>query len=157
MTSIDPLAPLAPADRGAAVALLAAQFAEHAIALDEARLDAAVAGLVDSPGRGAVLLARAEAQPVGLATLAYTWSLEHGGLVAWLDELYVVPARRGAGLGRALVERAVAYVLAQGCLALELEVDHEHARAERLYQRCGFVRLPRSRWVRPLGVPRGDP
>ncbi|HEU4536646.1 MAG TPA: GNAT family N-acetyltransferase [Polyangiaceae bacterium] len=154
MTSIEPLA---PADRGAAVALLAAQFAEHAIALDEARLVDALAGLVDSPGRGAVLLARVEAQPVGLAALTYTWSLERGGLVAWLDELYVVPARRGAGLGRALLDRAVTHALAQGCLALELEVDHGHARAERLYQRSGFVRLPRTRWVRPFGAPGGDP
>lgn len=147
---------LAPTDRDVAVTLLAAQFAEHAIGLDEARLDAAMAGLVGSPGRGAVLLARADAQPAGLATLAYTWSLEHGGLVAWLDELYVVPAWRGAGLGRALIERAVTQARTQGCLAIELEVDHEHARAERLYERSGFVRLPRTRWVQRFGVPGGD-
>ena len=34
-------------------------------------------------------------------------------------------------------------------LALELEVDAEHHRAERLYERAGFTRLPRRRfWLR---------
>src|SRR5579872_5729184 len=45
--------------------------------------------------------------PVGLAYLAYTWTLEHGGQSAWLDELYVVPGERSRGVGTALLRAAL--------------------------------------------------
>ena len=85
-------------------------------------------------------------KPVGLAALSYTWTLEHGGLVAWLDELYVVPERRCTQLGTALLDASRDVALGAGCAALELEVDSEHRRAESLYRRAGFVPLARSRW-----------
>lgn len=89
---------------------------------------------------------------MGVAILATTWTVEHGGLVAWLDELYVVPERRGLGIGQSLLSHAVAEAKALGCLAVELEVDEAHARAENLYARNGFGRLPRRRWALPLAT-----
>jgi len=138
--------------RPAAVRLLQAQFEEHLIALSPERLEAAVASLIEMPERGALLLARDGDDPVGLAVLAYTWTLEHGGLVAWLDELYVIPERRGEGLGAALLARALELSSGEGCTAVELEVDAEHRRAETLYRRAGFEPLARSRWSRRLAA-----
>jgi GNAT superfamily N-acetyltransferase len=137
-----------------AVGLLASQFEEHQIALPRSRLESALAGLIDPEGYGAVLVAREAGRPVGLAALSYLWTLEHGGRAAWLDELYVVPERRSAGVGAALLERAAEVARAAGCFTIDLEVDREHQRAERLYERTGFVRLPRSRWVWRLAPPR---
>jgi len=131
------------------VRLLAAQFLEHDIALDAPELREGVRGLLADAGRGAVLLAD-DPDPVGVAVLAYTWTLEHGGLVAWLDELFVVPHHRGRGTGRALLLRALEVARDHGCRAVDLEVDAEHTRAERLYQREGFAVLPRKRWARRL-------
>ena len=37
-----------------------------------------------------------------------------------------------------------------GCIALDLEVDAGHETAERLYERTGFKRHQRVRWVRML-------
>lgn len=136
--------------RAAALRLLQAQFAEHAIALPAERLEAAVASLIEMPERGALLLALDADEPIGLAVVGFTWTLEHGGLVAWLDELYVVPARRGKGLGAALLARAVEHSTGAGCAAIELEVDVGHRRAENLYRRAGFEPLARSRWSRRL-------
>jgi GNAT superfamily N-acetyltransferase len=136
-------------DLDAAVRLLAAQFGEHDIALDAPELLEGVRGLTFDAGRGAVLIA-SDPEPVGVAVLAYTWTLEHGGLVAWLDELFVVPQHRGRGTGRALLRQAVEVARENGCRAVELEVDLEHARAERLYQREGFAVLPRRRWAKRL-------
>jgi len=113
-------------------------------------VEAAVDGLIEMPERGALLLASDADEPVGLAVVGYTWTLEHGGLVAWLDELYVVPARRGKGLGGTLLARAVEHSTGAGCTAIELEVDAEHRRAENLYRRAGFEPLARSRWSRRL-------
>jgi GNAT superfamily N-acetyltransferase len=139
------------ADTNAVVTLLAEQFREHGIGLGAEKLGEAVRGLVSDPARGAVVLARASApEPVGVAVLAYTWTLEHGGLVAWLDELFVAPAFRGRGIGRALLLRALDVARENGCRAVELEVDSDHGRAEHLYQREGFAMLARKRWAKRL-------
>lgn len=140
-------------DTSAVCTLLQGQFSEHRIALAPDTLRAAVEGLVKVPLRGVVLLAREGNADVGIGVLATTWTLEHGGLVAWLDELYVVPARRGYGIGSALLERAREVAREQGCIALELEVDAAHSRAARLYERTGFRRLERSRWSLRLAPP----
>ena len=136
-----------------ALPLLAAQFAEHGIALTGAELEQALAGLVDTEPeepRGLVLVARDDGHPVGIAVLAYTWTLEHGGFVAWLDELYVIPERRGAGIGTELLEAALSHARAAGCRALDLEVDADHERVVSLYQRHGFERLGRARFAKRL-------
>jgi GNAT superfamily N-acetyltransferase len=136
-----------------AVSLLASQFEEHHIELSAEKLGSALLGLIGPDGYGAVLLAREAGRPVGLAALSYLWTLEHGGIAAWLDELYVVPDRRGHGVGSALLERAAMVAREAGCSTIDLEVDREHQRAEGLYERAGFVRLPRSRWVWRLPDP----
>ena len=89
------------------MALLSAQFAEHAIAPSDAELTEAVRVLLSERERGMVLLATESTAAIGVAVLAFTWTLEHAGQVAWLDELYVVPERRGQGVGGALLERAI--------------------------------------------------
>jgi GNAT superfamily N-acetyltransferase len=131
------------------IALLGAQFKEHRIALSLDDLSKAVRGLISDEGRGTLLVAH-DPEPIGVAVLAYTWTLEHGGLVAWLDELFVLPEHRGRGIGRALLRRALEVAKEKGCRAVDLEVDSEHAEAERLYRREGFVSLPRRRWARRL-------
>jgi GNAT superfamily N-acetyltransferase len=93
---------------------------------------------------------RESGQIVGLAAISLAWTLEHGGKSAWLDELYVLPECRGRGVGRALLGQAVAAARELGCAAMDLEVDRDHSRAERLYRRAGFQPLPRSRWVKSL-------
>ncbi len=143
-----------PKDNAKAVRLLQAQFDEHQIPLSAERLDRAVARLIEMPEHGALLLALDSGVPVGLAALSYTWTLEHGGLVAWLDELYVVPERRGQGLGTALLVAARKVATDAGCAAIELEVDATHRRAENLYHRAGFEPLRRARWSLSLASSR---
>lgn len=132
---------------GRALPLVQAQYREHRISLPAA-LAEALRGLL--PRRGALLLASEAGADIGVAALSYTWTLERGGKVAWLDELYVVPGRRGEGIGRTLLRRALREARAQGCRALELEVVRGHGRAANLYLREGFTDLRRNRYSRPL-------
>ena len=108
------------------------------IPLASERLAHAVDGLLADPTRGRILVAREEGEAVGVAWVSFTWSLEHGGRTAWLEELYVVPARRGRGLGTTLVEAVAELARGAGCAAIDLEVEESHARAARLYERTGF-------------------
>lgn len=131
------------------MSLLGVQFQEHGIDLPPEALRAAVLGLLADPSRGAVLVAY-DPDPIGVAVLAYTWTLEHGGRVAWLDELFVAAHHRDRGVGRAMLRRALQIAAAAGCRAVDLEVDTEHERAEHLYEREGFRRLSRRRWARAV-------
>jgi GNAT superfamily N-acetyltransferase len=131
----------------AACELLRAQFREHGIALDDRLISAGINGHLSDEARGAVLLAREAGVFLGLAILALTWTVEHGGRVAWLEELYVVPSRRNGGIGKLLLDHALQTARSLGCRAVDLEVDVEHARAEHLYERAGFRRLQRGRWT----------
>jgi GNAT superfamily N-acetyltransferase len=135
------------ADLDTVVELLCAQLEEHHIDTPRPAVASAIEGLLAVPARGFVLLAR---PALGVAYVSYIWALEHGGLSAWLEELYVVPAERDRGLGTALLAAVIARCRAAGCAALDLEITEDHARAARLYARHGFAALPRARWVRRL-------
>jgi ribosomal protein S18 acetylase RimI-like enzyme len=137
------IAPITRAEQSDAEALLRAQLAEHDIPLSAAGITRAVAEIFIRPERGAILLAKCGATSIGMAFLTYSWTPEIGGLNAWLEELYVLPAHRGHGVGTQLVQAALAHARAHGCAAVDLEVEHSHARAANLYSRLGFNELPR--------------
>lgn len=142
--------PVTAADRGAVVALMLAQFREHDIGLDGAGVQRAVDGVLQQPEWGRLLLATHAGTPVGFAALSFIWTYEHGGRAVWLEELYVEPAQRGRGIGRMLLQSAYRVAAQAGAIAMDLEVDVAHRRAEHLYEREGFVRLNRARWSRRL-------
>jgi GNAT superfamily N-acetyltransferase len=142
--------PATPADLDPVTELLAAQLHEHDIPIDRADLEFAADGILRVPERGFVLLALRDGAAVGVACVSFSWTVERGGTVAWLDELYVVPSMREHGIGNELLARVITTARAEGCRAVELEVETSHARAEHLYRRHGFTDLPRRRWTRPL-------
>lgn len=142
--------PAAAADTAALCDLLARQLAEHDLPTGPGRVGPAVAGILADAGRGFLLVARAEGEVVGVSYVALIWSLEHGGQASWLEELYVLPAWRGRGVGAGLLRASLAAARDLGCVMMDLEVTADHARAARLYDREGFTALDRGRWVRPL-------
>ena len=100
--------------------------------------------------RGFILMARENGRVVGVAYVATILSMEHCGPVAWLEELYVTPDCRHRGIGAALITAVLKQAREAGIVAIDLEVDEAHSRAISLYQRFGFRRLERSRWVKEL-------
>jgi ribosomal protein S18 acetylase RimI-like enzyme len=56
-----------------------------------------------------------------------------------IDGLAVSPRAQGRGVGRQLVEAAVAAAAQQGATKVTLRVLAPNASARRLYERCGFV------------------
>jgi ribosomal protein S18 acetylase RimI-like enzyme len=128
--------------------LLRDQFAEHQIELSEGDLRKAVLEVLQNDRLGFVLIAREAKRAIGAACISFAWTLEHGGKSAWLDELYVLPAYRRRGVGTALLREVIGVAGEMGCAAIDLEVEHNHRQAERLYQREGFEVLDRRRWVK---------
>jgi GNAT superfamily N-acetyltransferase len=147
------IGPAGQSDREAILKLLARQFVELEIPLPAEKLAAGVDGVLADGRRGSFLLARRGDEPVAVAYLNFQWSLEHGGLSAWLEELFVLPEHRGSGLGRELLLAACAQAADRGCAAVDLEVEEMHPRAARLYEREGFLAHRRARWVKRLTPP----
>ena len=57
-----------------------------------------------------------------------------------LYDLFVTPAARGTGAGRALMETAEAYARAQGAARLQLQTAKTNTIGQSLYESCGWKR-----------------
>jgi GNAT superfamily N-acetyltransferase len=77
--------------------------------------------------------------PDGFALFRLRPSLWADRLEAYLEELYVVPPRRGEGLGRALLEAAMQAVREAGAIRMDLCTGETDRAARALYESCGFT------------------
>jgi len=137
------------ADRADLLRLLGEQMREHHIDITPERLAGGVdSGLQGEHGR--FLVARVGDRLVGVAYYSFAWPLEAGGLVVWLEELYVDPSSRDRGTGNQLVEAVIAIARAAGALAVDLEVEESQRRVESLYGRHGFRPHTRRHWTLTL-------
>lgn len=93
-------------------------------------------------GRFLALLARDESGPaMGVLTLSASFALYAGGEYGVIGEMYVQPGSRGQGIGRALLEEAVAIARERGWLRLDVTgpTDDPGRRVARFYEGLGFA------------------
>jgi len=88
---------------------------------------------------GEVIVLLAGSGPDGFAQLRFRPSVIRDGLDAYLEELYVAPAQRGQGLGRALLEAAMEECRRLGATRIELGTSEDDAAARGLYESAGFI------------------
>ena len=146
------IAPAAPADLPAVHALIRG-LADYERLTDlctgsEAELGEALFG--DRPA-AEVLLARVDGTVAGFALFFPTFStfLARRGL--WLEDLFVVPAMRGRGVGRALLAAVAGVAHARGCGRFEWAVLDWNAPAIGFYEGLGATLMPEWRLARVTG------
>lgn len=88
-------------------------------------------------GEMTVLLAGAG--PDGLAALRLRTAIWTGRPEAHLQELYVVPALRGGGIGRALLEASMRAAREAGATGIDLNTGETDTAARALYESAGFT------------------
>ena len=76
--------------------------------------------------------------PDGLAVLRFRDAIWSSGRECYLAELYVTPARRGNGLGRALMRAALREARDRGADTMDIGVDEPDLAARHLYESLGF-------------------
>jgi len=110
------------------------------------RLRVLVAALIDDPSEGLQLIARDSdnGTPLGFATIYWTWQTLYAARVGVLNDLFVVPASRGTGTGRALIERCRELCRERGAEKLVWETAPHNATAQRLYDGIGSEK---STWL----------
>lgn len=88
-------------------------------------------------------------RPAGYALLAKTFSQEAGGMVIWIEEIYIRPEFRSKGLGKEFF----AYLhenMDESVVRLRLETEFENTKAKKLYANLGFEELEYAQMVKDL-------
>lgn len=127
-----------PEDLDRLVPLVAAFHAEEGITQDETTRRNALMPLLEGSPLGAIYIIGPTRAPVGYIVLTFGWTVEFGGMDAFVDEFFIRPAVRGRGMGSETLLTLSRMLGQAGVRALHLEVDHENETAKRLYARTGF-------------------
>lgn len=96
--------------------------------------------LLSSPA-SAVFLAWRDAKAVGIATVTTSVGLEYG-LSAEMEDLYVLPSERSAGIAHALIAEVITWCKDKGVSAILVTVTPEGEKKHKLlefYQQQGFA------------------
>ncbi len=86
----------------------------------------------------------------GYALVSKSFSPEAGGPIAWVEELYVLPAFQGRGLGGGFLREFEA-ANAGKYARIRLEIEDANTGAARLYARLGFEPLGYRQLCKDLG------
>jgi len=84
-----------------------------------------------------VIIAKLDRAPVGFALFFTTFSTFAGRRGIWLEDLFVLPQNRRAGIGRALLRAVAAIALRRKCGRLEWSVLDWNEPAIKLYRKLG--------------------
>ncbi|MFF5972777.1 GNAT family N-acetyltransferase [Streptomyces sp. NPDC012769] len=138
------LRPATRADLPAVLALLADEerVVDPATVTVTAAYERAFADIEADPRNEVLVLVAEEGGPVvGCLQATYIPGLGKGGAERALIEAVRIRAdRRGGGLGRELMARAVERARARGCALVQLTSDKSRTDAHRFYASLGFAR-----------------
>jgi len=88
--------------------------------------------------RGDITVMLAGEPPEALALLRFRPSLWGESADCYLEELYVVPDRRGQGIGTALMEATLSVAREEGAGRMEVCTSEADTAARALYEKMGF-------------------
>ncbi|MBB4227130.1 GNAT family N-acetyltransferase [Rhizobium mongolense] len=117
--------------------------AEHEVAATIQKIEESIFG---TNSVSSALICEQDSRPVGMAVWFFnysTWQAKNG---LYLEDLYVTPAARGLGAGKALLKRLAEIALETGCGRFEWSVLDWNEPAIRLYEAIGAE--PMNEWIR---------
>lgn len=129
----------APEHLDRVVALVTAFHAEAGITMSEEARRAGLAPLLEGIPHGAAYLIGPPRAPIGYVVITFGWSVEYGGLDAFVDEIFVRPGVRGRGIASEALIALPRALAAGGLKAIHLEVAADNEIAIALYRRSGFT------------------
>ena len=108
---------------------------------DEALLGVSRALIADPEREGLQLMARsAGGEPVGFATVYWSWDTLIAARVGIMHDLFVIPPARGTGVADLLIEACVEECRRHGAAKLGWQTAPDNMRARRVYERVGATR-----------------
>ncbi|MBE7366714.1 GNAT family N-acetyltransferase [Ramlibacter pallidus] len=122
--------------------LAAYERAEHEVVATESDIRAALSG--DGPARG--LVCSVDGEEAGFALYFFNYSTWQGRKGLYLEDLYLTPAHRKVGAGKALLQHLARIAVAEGCGRFEWSVLDWNEPALQFYRSIGA--WPMDEWVR---------
>ena len=121
------------------IAQLIRDLADYERLASEVRFDLAVLGekLFGARPYAEVLIGELDGEPQGFALFFHNFSTFEGKPGIYLEDLFVRPAARGSGLGKALLAKLAALTLARDCARLEWSVLDWNEPAIGFYKKLG--------------------
>ncbi|WP_417917101.1 GNAT family N-acetyltransferase [Candidatus Electronema sp. JC] len=127
-----------PEDIPALVGLLRLLFSiEKDFVFDAAKQERGLRLLL-SRAEAAVFAAEQDGEVIGMCTGQLLISTAQGGLSALIEDVAVLPAQQGKGVGRRLVAAAESWAVSQGASRMQLLADRNNAPALAFYQKMEF-------------------
>ena len=111
---------------------------ENIPGFDRARITAHLTEFLNQPQRGRCWVAEEGAQLIGYLLAVYLFSLEHGGMMAEIDEFFVLNEKRSLNTGTALLDTASQAMTQDRITHLQLQLSTQNLNAKRFYERHGF-------------------
>ena len=124
------------------IVTLIRELAEYENALDEVKLDPdrLRRQMFDEAAAAALLAFDDDAgEAVGLALYFFNFSTWYGGRGLYLEDLFVRPAHRGRGYGKAFFRELAKIAVARDCGRMEWSVLDWNEPAKGFYRRLGAV------------------
>ena len=146
MTSLT-VRPATPADTGVILRFVR-DLAAYENAADEvvASEEAIRASLFAEDATVHAAVAEMDGTPIGFAVYFFSFSTWQGRHGLYLEDIYVTPACRGIGAGKALMRHLAKIALERGCGRFEWSVLDWNAPTIQVYERLGAE--PQSEWIR---------
>lgn len=127
-----------PEDAPRLLPLVEAFHAEYGLNTSPEHRQNALMPLLEGSPLGAAWLFGPSRAPTGYVVITFGWSLEFGGMEAFIDELYIRPSVRNRGQASEALTAITASLREVGVTALHLEVNKHDDTAQRLYTRAQF-------------------
>lgn len=95
--------------------------------------------VLSTPELGAIWIAFDGDVAIGYLLGIHLFSLEFGGIVAEIDELFVTAEARGRGVGAHLIGAAESGFVAAGCGHVSLQLARDNNSARSFYRALGYT------------------
>jgi GNAT superfamily N-acetyltransferase len=139
------IAPIAASELETLLPMIAAYQRFYEVEdVDEGRNRAFFSRFLAPSEDGMLLGAWRDEEPVGYACLYWHFTSLVPAETVLMNDLYVDPSQRGAGVGRALIEAGAQVGRERGAHHLEWATAPDNKTAQRLYDKTG---AERSEWV----------
>ena len=110
-----------------------------AVHVESRRAADAFTALLADERLGQVWFIQSNSKDVGYVVVTLCHSMTFGGLTAIVDDFFVQPPYRGAGLGKTAMQEVRKYCAGHGIRAIHVETGRDNAPALAVYQHAGFV------------------
>lgn len=136
------------------IAALVRELAAYEKLADAVRFDEAVLGehLFGAGPAAEVVIGEVDGEAAGFALFFHNFSTFEGKPGIYLEDLFVRPAARGLGLGKALLAHLAALAVTRGCARLEWSVLDWNAPAIGFYESLGATMMGDWRIMRVDGA-----